>query len=100
LGEILPAQAEAGAASAVDRTADAVLLTGDGRLADTVFELGCEYVQDVVASLDPATEWLPSWTWMQAEQVEREVFGRLIDGGSDELTRGSGQGLSTTLTSR
>jgi hypothetical protein len=84
LGEILPAQAEAGAASDVDGTAGAVLLTKDGRLADAVFELGCEYVQDVMASLDPATDWLPSWTWMQAEQVEREVFGRLIEGGSDD----------------
>jgi hypothetical protein len=84
LGQILPAQAEAGAASTVDGTADAVLLTEDGRLADAVFDLGCEYVQDVMASLDPATEWLPSWTWMQAEQVEREVFGRLIEGGTDD----------------
>jgi hypothetical protein len=84
LGQILPAQTEAGAASTVDGTADAVLLTEDGRLADAVFDLGCEYVQDVMASLDPATEWLPSWTWMQAEQVEREVFGRLIEGGSDD----------------
>jgi REase associating with pPIWI_RE/pPIWI_RE three-gene island domain Y len=84
LRHILPAEAEAGAASAIDGTADAVLLTEDGRLADAVFELGCEYVQDVMASLDPATEWLPSWTWMQAEQVERAVFGQLIEGGSDD----------------
>jgi REase associating with pPIWI_RE len=41
-------------------------------------------VQEVMASLDPATEWLPSWTWMQAEQVERAVFGQLIEGGSDD----------------
>src|SRR4029450_5341794 len=47
LGQILPVQAEAGATSAVDRTADAVLLTEDGRLADAVFELACEYVQGV-----------------------------------------------------
>jgi hypothetical protein len=83
LRHILPTEVEAGAANA-DGTADAVLLTEDGRLADAVFELGCEYVQDVMGSLDPATEWLPSWAWMEAEQVEREVFGRLIEGGSDD----------------
>src|SRR6266536_2672581 len=66
LGAFLPALVGVGA-DAMDAAADAVLLTGDGRLTDAVFELGCEYVQDVVATLDPATDWLPSWTWMQAE---------------------------------
>ncbi|SRR6266705_470118 len=84
LGEFLPVPVGLGATDAMDAIADAVLLTGDGRLTDAVFEVGCEYVQDVLATLDPATDWLPSWTWMQAEQVERKVFGRLIDGASDD----------------
>jgi hypothetical protein len=94
LGDLLPPRpAGIGAGDAMDAVAEAVLLTEEGRLTDAVFEVGCEYVQDLLATLDPATDWLPSWTWMQAERVEREVFGRLIDGGDDDDYRTARQFL-------
>jgi hypothetical protein len=77
LGELLLADGQ----SSQDTIGAAVLLDGDGRLTDDALEVAGEHVAEVLASADPASGWLPSWTWMRAEQVERRAFDRLLEAG-------------------
>lgn len=78
LGELLPAHADGH-----DGVEATVLLDGGGQLTDEALEVGGERVAEVLATLDPATDWLPSWTWMRAEQVERRAFDRLLESGDE-----------------
>jgi hypothetical protein len=66
---------------------DVVLLTEDGGLSEAIYEVGCDYVHDLMATRDPGRDWLPSWAWMRANQVEQELFARLLDSGSEEEYR-------------
>lgn len=59
-----------------------VLLDNSDRLADGVYDIGSDYVTEVFSGLDPGHDWLPSWSWMRANDVERELFARLIATGS------------------
>lgn len=62
---------------------DAVaLLSDDDTLAEAAVEIGSDYVREVVASRDPGRDWLPSWTWMRSNDIEHDLFGRLVAAGS------------------
>ncbi|SBT47015.1 restriction endonuclease-related protein [Micromonospora narathiwatensis] len=62
---------------------EVVLLDGGDVLADAAYEIGSDYVREVISGLDPGRDWLPSWSWMRANDVENELFARLI-GTADE----------------
>jgi hypothetical protein len=62
-----------------DPVAEAVLLSPDDRLADTAYDLACEYARQLTQTM--AAEWLPSWTRMRAEQIQNEVFAALVESG-------------------
>ncbi|OPC76434.1 hypothetical protein B4N89_47380 [Embleya scabrispora] len=66
---------------------DLAVLVGDGgaglALSDEAFDVGQEYVQalfDDTGGFDGGREWLPSWAWQTAEQVERTTFRGLAEG--------------------
>lgn len=86
LGALLPpsltAPDPAGVAEGT-RIDEAVLLDEAGALTDAAYEVACEYASEVFATLDPSVEWLPKWSWMRAEQVERGVFGQLLEAGGE-----------------
>lgn len=63
---------------------DLVLLTDDGDVTDEALGIGSDFISDLLTSRDPGRDWLPSWSWMRAEQVENALFGRLIAAGSAE----------------
>ena len=69
--------APVGSDDAVDdpAVAEVTLLDDHDRLTDAAYDVVCEYAA-LPLSRD-SVGWLPSWTWMQAEQVEREVFEAL-----------------------
>lgn len=70
---------------APDALADLVLLDQSGELTDEAIEVGCEYTEALFETVDdPARQWLPSWAWQRAEQVQRAVFERLISAGNDQ----------------
>jgi hypothetical protein len=76
LEELLPSPA--GTSSPLDSV---VLLDANDVLSDEAMEIVCDYTQALFDSEDPATAWLPRWSWQRAEQVERELFQALIDAG-------------------
>ena len=85
LGELVTLAGEE-PGSADDAIAAAVLLDGD-RLADAVYDMACEYAQQLTTAAETAA-WLPSWTRMRAEQVENEAFSALVESGDkDAYTR-------------
>jgi hypothetical protein len=72
--------------AADDAITAAVLLDGD-RLADAVYDLACEYAQQLTTAPETAA-WLPSWTTMRAEQVQNAAFSALVESGDkDAYTR-------------
>lgn len=80
LGELL---ADVDEPSALDTV---VLLDADGTLTDEAMEIAYEYTQALFdADSDPATEWLPRWTWQRAEQVERQLFLNLVQSGDQAV---------------
>ena len=85
LGELVTLAGEE-RGSVDDPITAAVLLDGD-RLADAVYDMACEYAQQLTAAAETAA-WLPSWTRMRAEQVENEAFSALVESGDkDAYTR-------------
>jgi hypothetical protein len=72
-----------GPAAAVDELGDLVFLDAEDRLTDAAVEIGCEYTEALFAGDDPGRDWLPSWAWQRAEQVQRRVFEALISSGTE-----------------
>jgi hypothetical protein len=62
-----------------DPVAEAVLLSPDDRLADTAYDIACEYARQLTQTMTAG--WLPSWTRMRAEQIQNEVFAALVESG-------------------
>ncbi|MEV0269774.1 hypothetical protein AB0H43_13430 [Hamadaea sp. NPDC050747] len=60
---------------------DLVLLTAGDALSDDAYDVGSDYICGVMAGRDPARDWLPSWAWMRANDVEEQVFGALRKSG-------------------
>src|SRR5262249_12303895 len=74
LGALLPQlrhDAEGAYGAAID---EVVLLGGDDALTDAAYEIGSDYVREVITGLDPGRDWLPSWSWMRANDIETELF--------------------------
>jgi hypothetical protein len=85
LGELVTLAGEE-PGSADDAITAAVLLDGD-RLSDAVYDMACEYAEQLTAAAETAA-WLPPWTRMRAEQVENEAFSALVESGDkDTYTR-------------
>lgn len=79
LSELLPG------ADVPDALGNLVLLDRSGELTDGAVEVGCEYTEALFEAVDdPAQQWLPSWAWQRAEQVQRAVFDRLISSGNTQ----------------
>lgn len=87
LGRLLPGLPEATEDSYGSEIDGSVLLTASGALSEDVYDVGCDYVKDLVATRDPGRDWLPSWSWMRANQVESAVFAQLIETTSEEEYR-------------
>jgi hypothetical protein len=59
------------------------LLTDDGALTAEAYEIGSDYVREVISAWDPGRDWLPGWSWMRANDVEEDLFGKLTSVGDD-----------------
>ena len=66
---------------------EVVLLGADDTLTDEAYGIGSDYVREVISGLDPGRDWLPSWSWMRANDIENELFGRLIAAGDETAYR-------------
>ncbi|MEV7434800.1 hypothetical protein [Streptomyces griseoviridis] len=55
-----------------------VLLDGEDRLTPDAYDLACEYALPIGGPSDLAP-WMPTWTWMRADQIRGETFIRLIE---------------------
>lgn len=83
LGDLLPRLPEA-ADGRYGASIDQVVLLGEGDdLTDEAYEVGSDYIRDVVSTWDPGREWLPTWSWMRANDVETQLFGKLKSAGDD-----------------
>lgn len=71
------------ATSADPAVAEAVLLDSGGEVTDAVYDVGCEYAQQLDAALETAP-WLPSWARMRAAQVRAAVFASMVEAGDQE----------------
>jgi hypothetical protein len=71
------------AGPADEAVADAILLDGNGRVTDAVYDVGCEYAQQLDTTLETAA-WLPSWARMRGEQVQTKVFSALVESGDQQ----------------
>ncbi|WP_416873697.1 hypothetical protein [Kitasatospora sp. SC0581] len=60
-----------------------VLLGSDDRLTPDAYDLACEYALPVHGAPD-APQWMPTWTWMHADQIRRHTFKTLMDGRDQE----------------
>ncbi|HZN73649.1 MAG TPA: hypothetical protein VFC00_18415 [Micromonosporaceae bacterium] len=78
LGALLPPIPDGGDGRYGDGVDEVVLLGDDDALADAAYEIGSDYVREVITGLDPGRDWLPSWSWMRANDVENEMFARLV----------------------
>jgi hypothetical protein len=58
-----------------------VLVGPEGELSDDAMEIVCDYTQALFDGEDPASQWLPSWAWQRAEQIQRQLFQDLIQAG-------------------
>ncbi|GAA3121489.1 hypothetical protein [Streptosporangium carneum] len=75
--------------TADEALAELVVLDEDDQLTDDTFGVGCDYTAEVLAGQkDPGERWLPSWRTHRAEQVEHDVFKRLVAGTDDDYTAG------------
>lgn len=72
-----------GSEAAANELGNLVFLDPQDRLTDAAVEIGCEYTEALFASDDPGQDWLPSWAWQRAEQVQRRVFEALISSGAE-----------------
>lgn len=63
--------------------AQAVLLDGEDRLTADAYDLACEYALPV-GGLPESEQWMPTWTWMRAEDIRRRTFAELIEGDGQE----------------
>lgn len=71
------------AAGMDEAIAQVVLLDCDDRLTPEAYDLACEYALPVGGPSDSA-QWMPTWTWMRADQIRSETFIALIDGNGQE----------------
>jgi hypothetical protein len=85
----LPAGLDPDAGPSVER----VRLLADGALTDEAYEVGSDFIREVIGGRDPGRDWLPSWSWMRAEDIERQTFTKLIAAGSAEVYRTTRQFL-------
>lgn len=60
-----------------DAIAPIVLLGEADELTAGAYDLACEYALQV-GGPSTAKEWMPSWTWMRADQIRGETFNALI----------------------
>ncbi|MEV6370134.1 hypothetical protein AB0L86_24925 [Micromonospora musae] len=87
LGELLPRLPDEDG-GCYGAGADEVVLLGDGDvLAEAAYDVGSDYIREVVNGLDPSQDWLPSWSWMQANDVENELFAKLVAAGDEAAYR-------------
>ncbi|MFF9580758.1 hypothetical protein [Streptomyces achromogenes] len=63
--------------------AQVVLLDGHDRLTADAYDLASEYALPV-GDLGNSAQWLPTWTWMQADRIRDETFIALIEGNGQE----------------
>ncbi|MFB6501327.1 hypothetical protein ACFYXP_32005 [Streptomyces sp. NPDC002466] len=54
-----------------------------GEISDDVYSDGCSAIVELLERGDRGRGWMPTWTWMQHELVEREAFLGLKAGASD-----------------
>jgi hypothetical protein len=80
LGPLLPPLTTV-AESGDSRIEGISLLTADDVLSPEAYEIGSDYVREVIGGLDPGHDWLPKWSWMRAEDLEHQLFGALIGPG-------------------
>ncbi|SMF38938.1 hypothetical protein [Streptomyces sp. Amel2xC10] len=71
------------AAGTDEAIAQVVLLDSDDRLTSDAYDLASEYALPVGGPSD-AAQWMPSWTWMRADQIRSETFIALIEGNGQE----------------
>jgi hypothetical protein len=71
------------AAGADEVIAQVVLLGSDDRLTSDAYDLASEYALPVGGPSDSG-HWMPSWTWMRADQIRSETFIALIEGNGQE----------------
>jgi restriction endonuclease in pPIWI_RE module len=83
LGEILPPLPQTIGGDYGSGIDAVVLLTEAGDLADAAYEIGSDYVRDVMAAADPGRVWLPAWSWMRANDVETQLFAKLRASGDE-----------------
>lgn len=79
LRELLPVEDHSPALAGV------VLLEPDDSLADAALEVAGDYAEALFDGADPATDWLPRWSWQRAEQVQRQVFQDLLAAGDEQV---------------
>jgi hypothetical protein len=69
--------------------AELVVLDPTDRLTPGTYDIGCDYTVELLAGQeDPGRQWLPRWRTHRAEQVENEVFQRLVSGTDEDYTVG------------
>ncbi|MEU6354949.1 hypothetical protein ABZ896_37500 [Streptomyces sp. NPDC047072] len=71
------------ATGADEAIAQVVLLDRDDRLTADAYDLASEYALPVGGPSDSA-QWMPSWTWMRADQIRSDTFIALIEGNGQE----------------
>jgi hypothetical protein len=69
LGALLPPLADGGDDRSGGCVDELVLLGPDGALTDAAYDIGSDYVREVIGGLDQGRDWLPSWSWMRANDV-------------------------------
>lgn len=91
LGKLLPPLRDDAKGSYGPSIDEVVLLGDDDTLTDVAYEIGSDYVREVINGLDSGRDWLPSWSWMRANDIENELFGRLIAAHDEAAYRASRQ---------
>ena len=79
----LPDVDEGGYGASIDN----VDLSRGRSLNDAAYEIGSDYVREVITGLDPGRDWLPPWSWMRANDIENELFAKLIVTGDETAYR-------------
>ncbi|MCX5233832.1 hypothetical protein OG824_01090 [Streptomyces prunicolor] len=71
-------------AAGTDETiAQVVLLDDNDRLTSEAYDLATEYALPVGGPSD-SERWMPSWTWMRADQIRSDTFNALMEGNGQE----------------
>lgn len=55
-----------------------------GEISDDIYTDGCSAIVELLEQGDRGRGWLPTWTWMQHELIERDAFLGLKAGGEAE----------------